>query len=102
MFHSLMWRLAWGFYLLNIKGVLKSKAWHVSVDNHLAVHSVLIGDVECAGCHIGFFTPNLVALSPTLPVLKYILHYIDNTPAADQKPLYEVCVSQNYRNSWNL
>ena len=57
-----------------------------------AVESGLTG-AECPGCHIGYFAPNFIALSPPLPVLDYIHSYLVNTPTADQRPVHEVCVA---------
>ncbi|KAF9519335.1 hypothetical protein BS47DRAFT_1337094 [Hydnum rufescens UP504] len=48
------------------------------------------GMALCADCHVGFFTPDLIALAPALPILQYILHYINHTPAANQIPMHEV------------
>jgi hypothetical protein len=45
---------------------------------------------ECPTCHQGFFTPDLIALSPPLQILKYIVKYLRETDAADLKPLHEV------------
>jgi hypothetical protein len=52
-------------------------------------------DAECAECHITYFTPNLIALSPSLPVLKYICNYLD-TPVDTQRPLHKVGVDLQY------
>ncbi|KAF5386270.1 hypothetical protein D9615_002208 [Tricholomella constricta] len=49
-----------------------------------------IAHAECPTCHIGFFTPNAIALSPCLPVLEYIHRYIEDTPTANQIPLHQV------------
>jgi hypothetical protein len=42
---------------------------------------------------MGYLSSNLIALSPSLPVLNYIYHYVANTPAADQLSLHEVFVN---------
>ncbi|KAF9519337.1 hypothetical protein BS47DRAFT_25971 [Hydnum rufescens UP504] len=60
----------------------------LSADYQVSSH--INGVAMCASCHIGFFTPNLIALSPALPVLKYILHYIKHTPVGNQMPLHKV------------
>ncbi|KAF5383830.1 hypothetical protein D9615_003858 [Tricholomella constricta] len=52
--------------------------------------SVVNGIAQCPTCHIGFFTPNDIALSPCLPVLEYIHRYIKDTPIANQIPLHQV------------
>jgi hypothetical protein len=73
---------------MDIEGVLVSTARRVSVET-----------IQLSKCINRGFTPNLIALSPALPIL---LHYIENTPPADQIPLHEVSIILNYGNNWNL
>ncbi|KIM43652.1 hypothetical protein M413DRAFT_25981 [Hebeloma cylindrosporum] len=49
------------------------------------------GLAQCPTCHMGYFTSNTIALSPSLPVLDYLCNYLKNTPVPDQMPLHKVC-----------
>jgi hypothetical protein len=49
---------------------------------------------ECPTCHIGYFTPGIIALSPPSPVLQYIVTYLAATKPTERKPLWEVGFSQ--------
>ena len=45
-------------------------------------------NTECATCHLEFFTPNHVVLSPSLPILNYLDQYLDDDKGP-RKPLQE-------------
>ncbi|KAM6501410.1 hypothetical protein JOM56_004424 [Amanita muscaria] len=47
-------------------------------------------DEVCVDCHISYFAPKLIALSPPAPVLNYICNYLIDTPTANQIPLNQV------------
>ncbi|KIM79552.1 hypothetical protein PILCRDRAFT_823471 [Piloderma croceum F 1598] len=46
--------------------------------------------VQCPLCHIAYFTPDHVALSPPPQILQYIVDYLTETPVANRKDLYKV------------
>jgi hypothetical protein len=62
--------------------------------------SINLGDAaEYPTCHMAYIAPNLIALSPPVPVLRYIIQYLVNTPRAEQMPLHKVRVGMEY---WNF
>ncbi|KIL66585.1 hypothetical protein M378DRAFT_160578 [Amanita muscaria Koide BX008] len=52
--------------------------------------STMNGMALCVDCHISYFAPKLIALSPPAPVLNYICNYLIDTPTANQIPLNQV------------
>ncbi|KIM79119.1 hypothetical protein PILCRDRAFT_568223 [Piloderma croceum F 1598] len=48
---------------------------------------------QCPTCHLAFFAPKHVILSPPLEVLQFIITYLTTTP--DPKPLHQVFESLN-------
>lgn len=47
------------------------------------------GGTECPNCHLGYFTPDLIALSLPRQVLVYILDYLQDTDKSKRKPVHE-------------
>ncbi|KAF5382097.1 hypothetical protein D9615_004218 [Tricholomella constricta] len=71
-----VWQLAMAVRI----GLLTSGYQRSSAENGMA---------QCPTCHQAYFTPDLIALSPSLPVLNYILDYVNNA-GANRRPLHEV------------